>query len=543
VPSRHFRKTVAAIAAGILLLAGCSGGGDSSSSSTAGGEPQRGGHLTYLDYQPLKSFQLSDLNWYQAQPIANNVFDRLVWRDPDGTTVKPWIAKSWTVSDDGRTYTFTLRDGVTYSDGSPLDAENVKRNFEFRAFGDALGNVKHTSWPNVDTITADNSKKTVTVTLKKPFPYFLTVLTDATASGLVSSSYFGLAAKDQNVATNLVGSGPFVIKDGTLDEVNLVRRDGYAWAPEGASNQGEAYLDGFSTVGVTEDSVRLGSLESNQGDLIHYIDPSSQQAAEGEGLQLITQSYGDQGTYLLVLRSSAPYLDDVNVRKALILAVDKQKLIDTVYAPNYKAATGVFGSEGVDYVNQSDQIAFNAAKAGELLDQAGWKLGPDGIRHNADGKPLKLVALIDVYTVGAPSTFEFLQQQLKNVGVDLELRQADWADYPNAAKAPDIGLIYQSVNHEAAWSLANAVRADGADVFKLQGKDTKLESLVQAVLYGTPKDEAQRHTAAVDFGQYVLDQGYVLPLTERTQTFVANSSVHGFTQTQSHPWLYLTWKN
>ncbi|MGH3638719.1 MAG: ABC transporter substrate-binding protein, partial [Mycobacterium sp.] len=164
---------MAAVAAGILLLAGCSSANDSSS-STESGEPQRGGHLTYLDYQPLKSFLLSDLNWYQAQPIANNVFDRLVWRDPDGTTIKPWLAKSWTASDDGLTYTFVLRDGVTYSDGSPLDAENVKKNFEFRAFGDALGNVKHASWPNVDTITADNGKKTVTIKLKKPFAYFLT---------------------------------------------------------------------------------------------------------------------------------------------------------------------------------------------------------------------------------------------------------------------------------------------------------------------------------------------------------------------------------
>jgi peptide/nickel transport system substrate-binding protein len=542
VPRRHFRTTAAAIAAGVLLLAGCAGSSDDNAAS-ASGEPQRGGHLTYLDYQPLKSFLLSDLNWYQAQPIANNVFDRLVWRDPDGTTIKPWIAESWTTSEDGLTWTFVLRDGVTYSDGSPLDAENVKKNFEFRAFGDDLGNVKHTSWPTVETITADNSAKTVTVKLKKPYAYFLTVLSEAPSSGLVSSSYFDLDAKGQNIATNLVGSGPFVIEDGTLDEVELARREGYAWAPEGVSNQGEAYLDGFTTVGVTEDSVRLGSLESGQGDLIHYIDPSSQEAAESEGLQVITQSYGDQGTYVLVLRSTAPYLDDVNVRKALILAVDKQKLIDTVYAPNYKSATGVFGSTGVDYVDQSDQVVFNAAKAAELLDQAGWKLGADGIRHNAEGKPLKLVALIDVYNVGAPSTFEFLQQQLKNVGVDLELRQAAWADYPSAAKSPDIGLIYQSINHEAAWSLANAVRADGPDVFKLQGKDAELENLSQAVLYGTPKDEAERHAAAVDIGQYVVDQAYVLPLTERTQTFVANSSVNGFTQTQAHPWLYLTWKS
>lgn len=531
------------MAAGVLLLAACSGNSESTDSSSASGEPQRGGHLTYLDYQPLKSFLLSDLNWYQAQPIANNVFDRLVWRDPDGTTIKPWIAESWTVSDDGLTYTFVLRDGVTYSDGTPLDAENVKKNFDFRAFGDDLGNVKHASWPNVDTITADNSAKTVTITLTKPYAYFLTVLSDGTASGLVASSYFDQDAKGQNVATNLVGSGPFVIEDGTLDEVNLTRREGYAWAPEGVSNQGEAYLDGFTTVGVTEDSVRLGSLESGQGDLIHYIDPSSQQAAEGQGLKVITQSYGDQGTYLLVLRSNAPLLNDVNVRKALILAVDKQKLIDTVYAPNYKAATGVFGSTGVDYIDQSDQVVYNAAKAGELLDQAGWTLGPDGIRHNAQGEPLKLVALIDVYTVGAPSTFEFLQQQLKNVGVELELRQAAWADYPSAAKSPDIGLIYQSVNHEAAWSLANAVRADGADVFKLQGKDLELERLAQAVLYGTPRDEAERHGAAVELGEYVVDRAYVLPLTERTQTFVANSTVHDFTQTQSHPWLYLAYKS
>lgn len=542
MPRRQFRTTVAAVATSLLLLVGCSGA-DDGGAAAAGGEPTRGGHLTYLDYQPLKSFLLSDLNWYQAQPIANNVFDRLVWRDPDGTTIKPWIAKSWTTSPDGLTHTFVLRDGVTYSDGSPLDAENVKKNFEFRAFGDDKGNAKHTAWPSVDTVTADNATNTVTVKLKKPYAYFLTVLSDATSSGLVASSYFGLDAKGQNVATNLVGSGPFVISDGTLDEVELVRRDGYAWAPEGAANQGEAYLDGFTTVGVTEDSVRLGSLESGQGDLIHYIDPSSQEAAEGEGLQVITQSYGDQGTYTLVQRKNAPYLDDVNVRKALILAVDKQKLIDTVYAPNYRAATGIFGSAGVDYVDQSEAIAYNPTKAAELLDQAGWKLGPDGLRHNAKGEPLKLVALIDVYNVGAPSTFEFLQQQLKNIGVELELRQASWADYPSAAKSPDIGLIYQSVNHEAAWSLANAVRADGADVLYLDGKDTRLEGLAQNVLYGTPKDEAERHAAAVDLAQYIVDEAYVLPLTERTQTFVSNSSVHGFTQTQSHPWLYLTWKS
>ena len=550
MPRRQFRTAIATLAASLVLLTGCAGSSDESTSPasaegglTASGEPVRGGVLTYLDYQPLKSFQLSDLNWYQAQPLANNVFDRLVFQPGDGSEIKPWIAKSWTVSDDGLTYTFVLRDGVTFSDGTPLDAENVKKNVEFRAFGDDKGNVKHASWPNVDTVTADNATSTVVVKLKKPFPYFLQILANGSASGLVANSYFAQDAAGQNKATSLIGSGPFVIKDGTLDETHYVRREGYAWAPEGVSNQGEAYLDGFTTVGVTEDSVRLGSLESGQGDLIHYIDPSSQQVAEAQGLHVITQSYGDQGTYLLVLRSNAEYLDDVNVRKAINFAVDKQQLIDTVFADNYTAATGLFGHAGKDYVDQSDKIAYDATRAGELLDQAGWTLGSDGVRKNAEGQPLKLVALIDVYTVGAPAVFEFLQQQLKSVGIDLELRQADWADYPNAAKAADIGLIYQSVNYSAAWSLANAVRSDGADVFKLQGKDATLETLAQQVVTGTPQDEAQRHQEAVDFGNYVIDQAYVVPLTERTQTFVSNSSVYDFTQTQSAPWFYLISKD
>ncbi|MDL9935463.1 ABC transporter substrate-binding protein [Gordonia sp. ABSL1-1] len=506
------------------------------------GPPVRGGHLTYLDYQPLKSFQLSDLNWYQAQPIANNVFDRLVFRPPSGTEIKPWIATSWTTSEDGRRYTFTLRDGVTYSDGTPLDAENVKQNFEFRAFGDDKGNVKHSAWPEVAAISADNAKRSVTVELTRPYPYFLTTLSDASASGLAASSYFAKDARGQNLATSLVGSGPFVIESGTLDEVKLVRRPGYAWAPAGVTNQGEAYLDSFSTIGVTEDSVRLGSLSSDQGDLIHYVEPSSQRVAEAQGLRLITQSYADQGTYLLVQRSSAPHLGDVRVRQAITYAVDKQKLIDTVYAPNYRAATGLFGSGGQDFVDQSDKVSYQPERANQLLDQAGWRRGDDGIRVK-DGQRLKLVALIDVYTVGAPSTFEYLQQQLKQAGIEVVLRQVDWADYPNAAKSPDVGLIYQSVNHEAAWSLANAIRADGADTFKLKGSDAQLETLTRSVLYGNPKTENERRSAAVALSQYVIDNAYVLPLTERTQTFVSNSKVHGFTQTQGHPWLYLTWKN
>jgi peptide/nickel transport system substrate-binding protein len=167
VDRRNFLGLGATLA-GAGLLAACAGNSASVSATAKGsasGSPVRGGDLTYLDYEAPYSFNFANLGYWQNQGIANNVLDRLVFVTPDAKAIRPWLATSWTVSKDGLAYTFTIRRGVTYSDGTVLDAENVKQNLEFQAFGDNEGNIPNSNFPAVKSVTADNATGTVVVRL------------------------------------------------------------------------------------------------------------------------------------------------------------------------------------------------------------------------------------------------------------------------------------------------------------------------------------------------------------------------------------------
>ena len=121
------RLTLAAtLTAASLALAGCA---SAAAQGQDGGETG-GGTLTYLDAEIPTSAQVQESGTWQTRALQQNITDRLLYRNPDTNELEGWIAESWEVSPDGLTYTFVIRDGVTYSDGTPLDASSVKKNLE-----------------------------------------------------------------------------------------------------------------------------------------------------------------------------------------------------------------------------------------------------------------------------------------------------------------------------------------------------------------------------------------------------------------------------
>src|SRR5690349_24988088 len=103
--------------ASLTLTAACSG---SDTTAESAGSPVRGGNLTYLDAEIPISAQVQESGYWQDRAILWNVLDRLIYRNPETDKLEPWLAEKWSVSDDGKTYEFVIRDGVTYSDGTPL---------------------------------------------------------------------------------------------------------------------------------------------------------------------------------------------------------------------------------------------------------------------------------------------------------------------------------------------------------------------------------------------------------------------------------------
>ncbi|MGG7466336.1 TIGR04028 family ABC transporter substrate-binding protein [Plantibacter sp. YIM 135347] len=542
MPRPALRRILAAGIAAIAttaLLASCAGGAAPASTSGSGGDPITGGTLTYLEYQPYTNLYPPQAGFYPNGGIVNNITDRLTYQDPKTLEIEPWLATKWTVNADATEYTFTLRDGVTFSDGTPLDAAAVAKNFDTYGLGNQEKALTISEAVNNYQGSTVVDPHTVTFTFSAPAPGFLQA-TSTITSGIVSP-----ATLDQNLegfgagnAKNIIGSGPFTVSDEKIGtELKLKARDDYDWAPPSLKHQGRSYLDGIDIVVTPEDSVRIGALTSGQADYIRYVQAFDEAQVEAAGFDIhAPQTRGVNNS--LYLRFTNPILSDIKVRQALVAGVDTQEVVDTIYTKNYPKATSSLSSTALGYKDESALLKFDPKKSAKLLDEAGWKLGSDGIREK-DGAKLSL----DVYESKAQplskQALELVSQQLKKIGVLLNVKSADAGSYAEDIKDPLKTPLYHSM----------VGRAD-LDVIKSQfytknrnvllSNDTKLDELLLAV--ASEPDPKKRLEADAAVQDYLAEQAYVIPLFEEPQVYGSAPYVKGVEfESVGRPTFYDVW--
>ena len=518
---RHL--VAAAVTALALALTGCA-----ASAAGGGDAPDDGGTLTYLDAEIPTSAQVQESGTWQTRALQQNITDRLVYRNAETGELEPWVAESWEVASDGLTYTFVVRDGVTYSDGTPLDASSVARNLEWQSTGDSeKGITPNAQFPRGLTAVADDAARTVVVTLQAPYAPFLNVLTSWSA-GLVADATIDAPKEEQQRFVNLVGSGPFVVESEEYGkEIVLVRREGYAWAPRSSPNQGEAHLAKVVVIPVLEDSVRLGTLRAGEGDVIRYVQPSEEEALEAAGFEIVAGT-GVGLSNQWFLRSSAPFLDDVRVRHALQHLIDRDTIVDSLYTDSWSPATSVLAPGTFGYEDVSDGFAFDPGTAAALLDEAGFT-GRDGDGYRTkDGARLTLKTYIDVYDNTAKSLFQAIQQQLKDAGIDLQLHELDYSTYWGTAfKDPEVGFLRVGWPHpDPSRGLQQYYSKDGQDLLGLAGADARLQELLDAQTSAV--DDAARADLLARTQRHLVDEGYVVPILDDSQVFVTAERVEGF---------------
>ena len=537
--SRKFRAPATAAASLLilsLLASGCS------SPSNAGAEPagKQGGELVYLDAELSSNTQLQSSGTWQDSTYIQNITDRLIYRDPETLELKPWLAEEWTVSDDGLTYTFLIREGVTFSNGQILDAQAVKRNLEWQANGDKEKGIPANNWfPKITEITADDATRTVTVQLVERNAPFLNVLSFWRTS-LVADATINASIEAQSQLTGIIGSGPFTVESEKYgEEIVLVRRDGYAWAPPGLENQGEAYLDRITIIPVTEDSVRLGSLRAGEADLIRYIQPSEEQTLAAAGLEVLSvQGVGNSNVW--DLRQSAPFLDDVRVRQALQHGINRDQILSDLYTENWSKATSILTPRSLGYKDQSEKLAFDPEASNRLLDEAGWTGRDASGFRTKDGEQLHILTYVDVYDSTSKPLFQLIQWQLKQLGVNLEIKETDYANYSTVLADPAVGArrngwpeadpIRLTVNYSSAY----------LNAFKLPQPDTGLDTLLADQL--TAADNASRVETIGAIQDHIIDQAYALPILNDSQVFALQPTLHGLTfGAEARPSFYETW--
>lgn len=522
-----------ALLAAAAMMAACSSAGATPSDTSEDAAPTSGGTLTYLEYAAHTTLYPPESGTYQNGGIVNNIGDRLVYQDPETLEFSPWLATEWEINDDATEFTFTLRDDVTFSDGTELNAQVVADNFDLYGHGDAdRALIVSEAINNYDSSEVID-EHTVTFTFGAPSPGFLQA-TSTINSAILAPDTIELAQEGfgPGNATGVIGTGPFVIEEEELGtSLTLTAREDYDWAPQEHEHQGPAQIDGIEISVLPEDSVRIGALTSGQGHIARQVSARDEQqvtAAGGEIYAAPTRGVNNS----LNFRIGSDLLDDERVREALTLAVDREAVIETVFTDSYPLATGVLSSDALGYVDTSNDYATNLERARELLEEAGWAEGENGIREK-DGESLTLVVNEAAPQPRSLDVVTLIAQQLQEVGVDLEILRTDAGTYTQAINDPNqVQIFHSMVGRTDLDVIKSQYHSDNRNVLLNRNpqtsdiNDPELEELLEKVSSEADEDRRLAHAGAVQ--EYLTDNFYVLPLFEEPQVFGVNPGVNGF---------------
>ncbi|MFG2041518.1 ABC transporter substrate-binding protein [Dactylosporangium sp. NPDC048998] len=538
----QLRRPIVTVLA-LVTLAGCGTSAASGGTEAAEGEPRTGGTLNYaIDSEPScldPHVSIADATAF----ITRGVVDSLVAQDADGS-FKPWLAKSWKISDDLRTYRFDLRTDVTFHDGTRFDAAAVKANFDRIVAKETKSQYAATLiGPYTDTTVIDDH--TVEVHLSRPFQPFLQA---------ASTAYLGIQSPKAftdyagALCEHVVGSGPYIFESHTRQQnVTLQRAAAYPSAPATAKHTGPAYIDKIVIRFLAESATRLGTLTSGEVQGIGAVPvPNVATVQANPGLQLLrTDAQG--AVYTLYPNTSRAPFDDEKVRQAFQRALDLDTLVKSVYFGQYKRAWSVLSPNTKYYEPATEgRTVYDQAAANRLLDGAGWTArDADGYRVK-DGKRLRVVW---PYTqqqaaVQQRGTFaQAVQAAEKNVGIEVVRTSVQTAELFGLVAKADYDVFDES------WSRADP---DLLRIFfhstskPLTGQniawvnDPQVDDWVSGAT--TTLDETRRKDAYGHTQLWVQEHAAAFPVYVPAYLLAASKKVHGLrSDPASFPLFYDAW--
>jgi peptide/nickel transport system substrate-binding protein len=403
------------------LLAACGGAASSSpgGSTDAKAKPANGGTISYGHEQEPPCLTGG---WVQQAYLARQVLDSLVSQDKGGKIV-PWLAESWSVSKDQLTWTFKLKPGVKFTDGTPLNAEAVSKNLVYWLDPKTANSTVQAYIGEYYASSRAVDDTTLELKLKKPYSPLLSSL---------SQAYFGIQSPkalargvDANCA-DPVGSGPFIVEKWNRGEnITFVKNAGYASAPANAKHQGPAYVDKLVWKFLPGPTVRYGSLTSGQSDVIYDV-PTVDWADAKQRFDVQQYITPGRPVTLSLNTTAGRVFSDVKVRQALAWSLDREAAVDSAFAGVIPYnGNGALSQSTPDYdASLADAYTHDPAKANALLDQAGWTGRDDNGYRTKDGKTLTVKLVYPAGSVITPegvTLLQTLQQQAKEVGFDLRL--------------------------------------------------------------------------------------------------------------------------
>ena len=372
---------------------------------------KKGGTLTVGLELDIPGFDGLKVGVYDtaANIAASLILETLVRLDDSGKAA-PSLAVSWTHSDDFRTWTFKLRQGVKFHDGTPFNAQAVA--WTFARLKDPKNNCRCAFYlANILKVEATDDS-TLVYSLKDPSVDFPAILTRPTESNTVHSPT-AIQAKGDDYNRNPVGTGPFVLKSFTAGDRLVVERNPDYW------DKGKPYLDRVVLRPLPDSQSRFASLKSGETDLVwadEYEADNIQRAQKDPTLQVL--SYGGSGATVALFNTKVEPLDDVRVRQALVMALDRKKISQALTNGLARPNSNPYGDGSWVKCKDDGALPEDPKKAAALIKEY--------------GKPVKFKMLFTATPRGR-ATAQVFQQLWKAVGAELEIEQVDQATIPPRA--------------------------------------------------------------------------------------------------------------
>ena len=530
------KRAISLCLAGLMAvsLAGCGGAGTTEKAAEASGtetgaaaeigNSEKKEELVFVNYRDIR-----DLNphLYAGEMYAQEMlYETLVNITADG--YEGCLAESWDISEDGKTYTFHIRDGVKFSDGEVCDANAIKANFDA-----IIENKDRHTWLEMMNLLVGVSApddKTFVIELSEPYYPLLTELGVTRPFAMISPK----AMKDGSTKDGVnayIGTGPYVLTDFVTDEYAVFEANENYWGEQ-------PKIKKITVKVIPDNQTRILALEKGEIDMIfgkNMIDADA--INQYTGNDKFTVSLSDPtSTRQIVLNTTKEVLADKEVRQALQHATNKQAISDGIFYGLEQPADTLF-AKTVPYCDiDLEPYAYDVEQAQSMLDEAGWVVGADKIREK-DGQKLNIDLLYNSDSVTEKAIAEYLQSEYQKIGISLNIHGEEEQSYRDNMKAGNFDMVFNicwGTPYDPQSSLA-AMRApvygDYAAQLGLEDK-AEIDQAITDILVST--DEQKRQ----DLYTFVLtrlhEDAVYIPLTYECNKAISRSDLKGFhfTQTQ-----------
>ncbi|GAA2578523.1 ABC transporter substrate-binding protein [Microbacterium binotii] len=507
--------------AAALALTACAAGGTADA-------PRDGGTLVYAtgDAEPTCLDPHVGGNYPQAL-ISTQYLEPLVGRDAEGT-ITPWLAESWQVSDDGLTWDFTLREGLTFTDGTPVDAAAIKTNIEHLKDPDtasSTGYLAVAKVTDVEVVDATHAR----FHLAAPDSALLESLSQQWTA---IESPAGIARGQEENCKAPIGTGPFVVDSWTPQEsVHLVRNENYASPGPEAQHEGPAYLDAIEWRFIPDAATRQAALLSGEVQVIDNPQPDAIVAAENSTDTTHIDAPRPGSVNRIELNTGQAPFDDIRVREAFIRAADPDPGITALYQGTVARSFSPLASTEPAAVSDASLFTTDTARAEQLLDEAGWTTrDADGVRtKNGARLSVRFPVSTNQSVAAEQSLFEQIQANAGAVGFDVQITPLDLSGWYAALGAKEYEAVsapYTKVGPDVLRILYDSdgivPAPSGYFANHAQLSDPKLDALLDQA--SAASDDQQRADLYAQAQHIILDSYAILPLYDQQNHFLVRGA-------------------